>query len=52
VVVGKIINTIPHPDSDHLTIVDVMLGDALGQTTIVCGAPNVLSARFVPVAIE
>ncbi|MDD2487687.1 MAG: phenylalanine--tRNA ligase subunit beta [Candidatus Gracilibacteria bacterium] len=49
VVVGKIIESFAHPDSDHLNVVKVDLGD-LGITQIVCGATNVREAKYVPVA--
>ncbi len=37
--VGKVISKVPHPDSDHLNVCMVDLGDEKVQ--IVCGAPNV-----------
>ena len=48
-VVGKVLTCIDHPDSDHLHITTVDLGD--GQATqIVCGAPNVAAGQSVIVA--
>ena len=48
-VVGKVLTCIEHPDSDHLHITTVDLGD--GQPTqIVCGAPNVAAGQSVIVA--
>lgn len=49
VVVGHVVDCIPHPDADRLrlTRVDVGTGDAL---QIVCGAPNVASGQKVLVA--
>lgn len=38
-VVGKVLTKRAHPDSDHLNICEVDLGDGVYQ--IVCGAPNV-----------
>ena len=49
VVIGKVLTCEPHPDSDHLHITTVDLGD--GQPTqIVCGAPNVAAGQTVAVA--
>ncbi len=48
-VVGKVLTCIDHPDSDHLHITTVDLGD--GQPTqIVCGAANVAAGQHVVVA--
>lgn len=48
-VVGHVLTCIEHPDSDHLHITTVDLGD--GQPTqIVCGAPNVAAGQKVIVA--
>jgi len=38
-VVGRVVSKHPHPDSDHLNVCEVDLGDKIYQ--IVCGAPNV-----------
>ena len=49
IVVGKVLTCVEHPDSDHLHITTVDLGD--GQPTqIVCGAPNVAAGQTVVVA--
>lgn len=49
VVIGKVLTCVDHPDSDHLHITTVDLGD--GQPTqIVCGAPNVAAGQTVVVA--
>ena len=49
VVVGKVLETQPHPNADKLKITKIDLGD--GQATqIVCGAPNVAAGQTVPVA--
>ncbi len=37
-VVGKVISCLPHPDSDHLHVTKVDVGDEI--LDIVCGAPN------------
>ena len=50
VVVGEVLHTEPHPNSDHLNIVTVSCGTH-GQYTIVCGAANVRTAHYVPVAL-
>ncbi len=48
-VVGKVLTCVEHPDSDHLHVTTVDLGD--GQATqIVCGAPNVAAGQTVVVA--
>ena len=48
-VVGKVLTCEPHPDSDHLHITTVDLGDGKA-TQIVCGAPNVAAGQTVIVA--
>ncbi len=49
IVIGKVLTCVDHPDSDHLHITTVDLGD--GQATqIVCGAPNVAAGQTVVVA--
>lgn len=50
VIVGKVISAVPHPDSDHLNIVQVNLGQELGTQQIVCGAANVVTANYIAVA--
>ncbi len=48
-VVGRVLTCTDHPDSDHLHITTVDLGD--GQPVqIVCGAPNVAAGQTVIVA--
>ena len=49
VVIGKVLTCEPHPDSDHLHITTVDLGDG-NPTQIVCGAPNVAAGQTVVVA--
>ncbi len=49
IVIGKVLTCQEHPNSDHLHITTVDLGD--GQPTqIVCGAPNVAAGQTVVVA--
>jgi len=49
VVVGKILTCIDHPNSDHLHITTVDVGEA-EPLHIVCGAPNVAAGQKVLVA--
>lgn len=49
IVIGKVLTCEPHPNSDHLNITTVDLGDGNPQT-IVCGAPNVAAGQTVVVA--
>ena len=50
IVVGKVVECVPHPDSDHLSICQVDIGEEeLSQ--IVCGAPNVKAGIKVIVAL-
>ncbi|MCH5229274.1 MAG: phenylalanine--tRNA ligase subunit beta [Muribaculaceae bacterium] len=49
IVIGKVLTCEPHPDSDHLHITTVDLGDSQ-PATIVCGAPNVAAGQTVVVA--
>lgn len=50
IVVGHVLTKEAHPDSDHLAVctVDVGQGEPLN---IVCGAPNVAAGQKVPVAL-
>ena len=48
-VIGKVLECIPHPDSDHLHVCQVDTGDGVRQ--IVCGAPNVAAGQKVIVAL-
>ncbi len=50
VVVGKIESITPHPDSDHLQICMVNVGDEVLQ--IVTGAQNVFAGAYVPAALH
>lgn len=48
-VIGRVLTCEAHPDSDHLHITTVDLGDGT-PTQIVCGAPNVAAGQTVVVA--
>ncbi|MCU6769360.1 phenylalanine--tRNA ligase subunit beta [Barnesiella propionica] len=48
-VIGKVLTCVDHPNSDHLHITTVDLGDGT-PTQIVCGAPNVAAGQHVVVA--
>lgn len=50
VVSGRINSVTPHPDSDHLVICMVDVGNEVLQ--IVTGAPNVKDGQIVPVALD
>ena len=49
IVIGKVLTCIPHPDSDHLHVTTVDIGNETPET-IVCGAPNVAAGQTVVVA--
>lgn len=49
-VVGKVLTCEPHPNSDHLHVTTVDLGDGGEPKQIVCGAPNVAAGQKVIVA--
>ncbi len=49
VVIGRVLTCTDHPDSDHLHITTVDLGNG-EPTQIVCGAPNVAAGQTVVVA--
>ncbi|MBR5102299.1 MAG: phenylalanine--tRNA ligase subunit beta, partial [Muribaculaceae bacterium] len=44
-VVGHVLTCEPHPNSDHLHITTVDLGDGEEPKQIVCGAPNVAAGQ-------
>ncbi len=48
-VVGEVLTCIPHPNSDHLHLTTVNIGEA-EPLQIVCGAPNVAAGQKVIVA--
>ena len=49
-VIGEIKECVAHPNSDHLHVLQVNLGDKYGTTQIVCGAPNARAGLKVIVA--
>ena len=49
VVVGQIIEIVPHPNAQRLTLCKVDIGDRL--VPIVCGAPNVAVNMLAPLAL-
>lgn len=49
VVVGKIIDVKPHPDSSHLFLTRIDAGTQI--LNIISGAPNTINGTFVPVAL-
>jgi phenylalanyl-tRNA synthetase beta chain len=50
VVVGRVVNLIPHPDADRLRVVTVEVGGS-EPLQIVCGAPNVAVGMCAPTAL-
>ncbi|HEX4345098.1 MAG TPA: phenylalanine--tRNA ligase subunit beta [Solirubrobacteraceae bacterium] len=48
-VVGRVIETVRHPDADRLTVCRVRIADGV-ETQIVCGAPNVAAGQMVAIA--
>jgi phenylalanyl-tRNA synthetase beta chain len=48
-VIGHVLTCVPHPDSDHLHLTTVNVGQA-EPLSIVCGAPNVAAGQKVVVA--
>ncbi len=50
VVVGKVLEKVPHPNADKLNICQVDIGEKTLQ--IVCGAKNVAKDQFVALALE
>ena len=49
VVIGQVLTCVPHPNSDHMHITTVDLGNG-EPVQIVCGAPNVAAGQKVVVA--
>ena len=47
--IGEVVECVDHPDSDHLHVCQVNIGDK--TTQIVCGAPNVRAGLKVVVAL-
>lgn len=50
IVIGEVLTCEEHPNSDHLHITTVNLGDGGEPVQIVCGAPNVAAGQKVVVA--
>ncbi|MEX2032573.1 MAG: phenylalanine--tRNA ligase subunit beta, partial [Dehalococcoidia bacterium] len=48
VVVAEVLQVVPHPNADKLTLVDIRTGS--GETRVVCGATNVVAGMHVPYA--
>ena len=48
-VIGQVVKCVDHPDSDHLHVCDVNIGDEVIQ--VVCGAPNVREGLKVIVSL-
>lgn len=51
IVVGKVLETSPHPDAEKLTVCRVDVG-AEEPLQIICGAKNVAPGQKVPVALH
>jgi phenylalanyl-tRNA synthetase beta chain len=51
VVVGEVLEVVPHPQADRLRVCRVAAGKA-SPLSIVCGAPNVYAGMKAPLAIE
>src|SRR6476469_5289872 len=49
IVIGRVIEAGPHPDSDHLWVTKVDAGKGVLQD-VVCGAPNVEKGKLYPFA--
>ena len=49
-VIGEVLQCVAHPNSDHLHVLQVNLGEKYGATQIVCGAPNARAGLKVIVA--
>ena len=44
-VIGKVLTCVPHPNSDHLHLTTVTIGNDAEPLKIVCGAPNVAAGQ-------
>jgi phenylalanyl-tRNA synthetase beta chain len=51
VVVGELVEVIPHPNADRLNLTKVRVSDADEPRQIVCGAHNIEAGQRVPVAL-
>lgn len=52
VIVAQVLRLDPHPNADKLRLVTVDCGAALGQTQVVCGAPNVAEGQLIAFALN
>ncbi|MCQ2087335.1 MAG: phenylalanine--tRNA ligase subunit beta [Bacilli bacterium] len=50
-IIGEVVECVAHPDSDHLHVLKVNLGEKYGVEQIVCGAPNARAGIKVIVAM-
>src|SRR5439155_9862432 len=50
IVVARVVEEAPHPDSDHLHVTKVDAGTGT-LLDVVCGAPNVAAGKLYPFAI-
>jgi phenylalanyl-tRNA synthetase beta chain len=51
VVVGELLEVVPHPNADRLSLTKVRVSDADEPRQIVCGAHNIEAGQRVPVAL-
>jgi phenylalanyl-tRNA synthetase beta chain len=49
VIIGEVLSCGKHPDADKLRVCQIDIGEGIRQ--IVCGAENIVHARYVPVAV-
>lgn len=50
-IIGEVLTCVPHPNSDHLHLTTVNIGNGEEPLRIVCGAPNVTAGQKVVVAV-
>ncbi|MEA2676580.1 MAG: phenylalanyl-tRNA synthetase beta chain [Chloroflexota bacterium] len=51
VVVGELLEVIPHPNADRLNLTKVRVSNSDAPLSIVCGAHNIVAGQRVPVAL-
>ncbi|MEP7361445.1 MAG: phenylalanine--tRNA ligase subunit beta [Chloroflexota bacterium] len=51
VVVGELLEVVPHPNADRLNLTKVRVADSDAPLSIVCGAHNIVAGQRVPVAL-
>jgi phenylalanyl-tRNA synthetase beta chain len=51
VVVGELLEVVPHPNADRLTLTKVRVSTSDAPLSIVCGAHNISAGQMVPVAL-